>query len=188
MPGGGWVSGPGGRKERREKWRSCFRLGGQKKDRPFGRSFPPMSRTARKQAPEGATPALHGHSNTCVRFCQPPILIAELAATVSGCWGLPGSPGGSFPGQREHLSPPLITCAPRPAGGTEQSRRAIGIRTQPPHQPCAPPSPSGGRGRGGKRENPTELSGNRTGHGAGAGLHRRANVVEHRPGPRPGPR
>lgn len=123
--------------------------GRAKKERPFGRSFPPMSRTARKQGPEGPTPALHGHSSTFVLICQAPVLIAKLAATVSGCWGLPGSPGGSYPGQREHLPPPLFTCAPRP--GTDLGAEPKGDRNTglAPNQPCAPRSPQRGRRGGG---------------------------------------
>ena len=84
-------------------------------------------------------------------FVKGKVTIAKLVATVSGCWGLPGLPGGSCPGWREHLPPLLVSCALRPATETEQSRRATAKRGQPPTSLTPPGAPSGGGGAGGRR-------------------------------------
>ena len=114
--------------------------------------FPQCLGLSDGQAPEGATPALHGHSSTFVRVCQAPVFDSEAGSHgIRVMGGFQGSPGGSCPGQGEHLPPPLITCAPRPATEIEQSRRATGTRGQPPTSLALPGAPSGGGGAGGRR-------------------------------------
>lgn len=154
----GWFSWPVRQKVTWEKGVSDSSSRGQKK-KPFRRttSFPNVMDCPRGgQGPEGPTPATQGYSSTSVRVCQASVLKAKLAATVHGCWGLPGFPGGSFPGQREHRPPALCTCAPRPA--TDYRVEPKGEQkngTSPQPATCTPEPPAGAAGRGGAGENPT---------------------------------
>ena len=60
VPGGGWVSGLGGRGENRDMRRTGCRPRGQKKSCPEEQLFPPMTRTAKMQGLESPSPALQG--------------------------------------------------------------------------------------------------------------------------------
>ena len=141
--------------------------GGQKKDRPFGRSFPPMSRTARKQAPEGATPALHGHSSTFVLVCQAPVFESEAGSHGTRLLGAAWLPWRVLPSLEGAPAPALDYLRPAPRyrfGSRAEGRPEYGTSPQPALR--TPEPPAGAAGRGGAGENPRQALQQRKRHPA----------------------
>lgn len=126
-----------------------------------------MSWTARKQGPEGPTPASHGHSSTFVRVCQAPVFDSVAGSHGTRLLGAAWLPWRVFLRSVGAPAPTLDHLRTAPSYRARAEPKGEDNTEPAPHQPRAPPPPAGGRGRGGKGERLTGQGRNRTGHGAG---------------------
>lgn len=139
----------------------------QKKEAvPKNDSFFPMSWTARKQGPEGPTPASHGHSSTFVRVCQAPVFDSVAGSHGTRLLGASWLPWRVFPRSVGAPAPTLDHLRPAPSCRYRAEPKGEENTEAAPHQPRAPPPPSGGRGRGGKGERPGQIPQQRKRHTA----------------------
>lgn len=113
-----------------------------------------MSRTARKQGPEGPTPALHGYSSTFVRVCQAPVFESEAGSHGTRLFGAAWLPWRVLPILEGAPAPALDYL--RPAPRYRNRAEPTGDRnTQPPPPPALrPPFPQRGKGAGRKGGEP----------------------------------
>ena len=111
--------------------------------------FPQCHGLSDGQAPEGATPALHGHSSTFVRVCQAPVFDSEAGSHgIRVTWGFQGSLAG-LAQVRGSTCPPLDHMRPAPSLRDRAEPQGDRNTVPAPNQPCAPRSPQRGRRGGG---------------------------------------